>query len=299
MDRIHVMQLVRSFQVGEISRREFLKRSTVAVGSLAAANALLAACAQFPNENPPPVVDESQPAAAPGLGTDGDLTVGVVEYPDTDNENLMGYLAYHTGAEAMPAVVVIQEWWGLNDHIKDVARRFADEGFVALAPDLYHGAVATEPDEARKLAMELSTPEAVKEIQQAVAFLQGQDNVSSNKVGIVGYCMGGGLVLQTALAEDDLSAGVVYYGSPLSQDEAKNVKAPIMTFLGTKDRIPVKGVEAMHVGFDEAGIENEFTIYDGAPHAFFNDTRQSSFDPEASSDAWPKTLAWFRDHANG
>ena len=226
------------------------------------------------------------------------LTAGVVEYPDTDDETLMGYLAYQTDAEPMPAIIVIQEWWGLNDHIKDVARRFADEGFLALAPDLYHGQVATEPDEARKLAMELSQPEAVKEIQQAIAFLQAQDNVSSDKVGVVGYCMGGGLVLQTALAEDDVSAGVVYYGSPLSPDEAKNVKAPIMTFLGTEDRIPVEGVEAMHAGFDEAGIKNEYTIYDGAQHAFFNDTRESSYDPEASADAWPKTLAWFRDHVN-
>ena len=94
MDRIHVMQLVRSFQVGEISRRTFLKRSTAAVGSLAAANALLAACAQFPNEDAPPVIDESQPIAVPGLETMDNLAVGIVEYPDTDNEILMGYLAY-------------------------------------------------------------------------------------------------------------------------------------------------------------------------------------------------------------
>jgi carboxymethylenebutenolidase len=298
MDRIYVMQLVRSFQVGEISRRTFLKRSAAAIGSLAAANALLAACAQFPNQNPPPVVDESQPAAVPGLETEGNLTSGVVEYPDTDGETLMGYVSYQTESAAMPAVVVIQEWWGLNEHIKDVARRFANEGFVALAPDLYHGAVATEPDEARKLAMELSTPEAVKEIQQAIAFLQTQAYVSIAKAGIVGFCMGGGLVLQTALAEDDLAAGVVFYGSPLSQSEAGQVKAPILTFLGTEDRIPIDGVEAMHAGFAEAQIENEFQIYEGAQHAFFNDTR-ASYDAEAAADAWPRTLAWFRDHLNG
>lgn len=295
MDRIHVMQLVRSFQVGDMNRREFLQRTTMAVGSLAAANSLLAACAQFPNENPPPVVDESQPTVPPGLETAGNLTTGIVEYPDADGETLMGYLAYQPGTETKPAVVVIQEWWGLNDHIKDVADRFANEGFVALAPDLYHGAVATEPDEARKLVMELDTPEAVKEIQQAVAFLQGQDYVSGNKAGIVGFCMGGGLVLQTALQEDDLTGGVVFYGSPLSPDEAEQVKAPILTFLGTEDRIPVSEVEAMHAAFDTAGIENEFHLYEGAQHAFFNDTRES-YNEEAAADAWPRTLAWFRDH---
>ncbi len=295
MDRIYVMELVRSFQVGEISRREFLKRTGVAIGSLAAANTLLAACAQFPNENPPPVVDESQPATSPGLETKGDLTAGVVEYSDPDGETLMGYLAYQTGAEAMPAVVVIQEWWGLNDHIKDVTDRFAKAGFVALAPDLYHGAVATEPDEARKLVMELSMPEAVKEIQQAITFLQEQDYVSSDKVGIVGFCMGGGLVLQTALQEENLAAGVVFYGSPLSPDEARQVKAPILTFIGTEDRISVSDVEAMHAGFDEAGIANAFQVYEGAQHAFFNDTR-ASFHEEAAADAWPRTLSWFRDH---
>jgi carboxymethylenebutenolidase len=114
-------------------------------------------------------------------------------------------------------------------------------------------------------------------------------------VGIVGFCMGGGLVLQTALQEDDLSGGVVFYGSPLSAEEAEQVKAPILTFIGTEDRIPVSGVETMHAGFDAAGIENEFHVYEGAQHAFFNDTR-ASYDEEAATDAWPRTLAWFRDH---
>jgi carboxymethylenebutenolidase len=195
-------------------------------------------------------------------------------------------------------VVVIQEWWGLNEHIKDVTRRLANEGFVALAPDLYHGAVTTEPDEARKLVMELDMAEAVREIQRAIDYLQEQDHVAGPQAGIVGFCMGGGLVLQTALAEDDLGAGVVFYGRPLEPEQAAQVKAPILGLFGAEDGgIPADAARAMHAAFDEAGLENEIQVYEGAGHAFFNDTRDS-YNEAAAADAWPRTLAWFRDNLN-
>jgi carboxymethylenebutenolidase len=296
MDRLHVMQLVRAFQVGELSRREFLKRTTLAVGSLAAANTLLAACTQFPNQAAPPVVDESQPAAEAGQASESELTTALVEYPDTDGETLMGHLAYQTGGAPAPAIIVIQEWWGLNDHIKDVANRFAQEGFVALAPDLYHGVATTEPDEARKLVMELDFEEAVNEIGQAIQFLKAQDYVSSEKVGVVGFCMGGGLVLRTALANKDMGACVVFYGSPLDTDEARQMTVPILTFIGTEDNIPVSEVEKMHNVFNETGLKNEFHVYEGAQHAFFNDTRPEAYNASAAIDAWPRTLAWFKEN---
>ncbi|HMQ50811.1 MAG TPA: dienelactone hydrolase family protein [Anaerolineae bacterium] len=296
MDRIHVMQLVRAFQVGELSRREFLKRTTLALGSLAAANTLLVACTQFPNESAPPVVDESQPAATPGQATEGELISGVVEYPDSDGETLMGHLAYQANGGPVPGIVVIQEWWGLNDHIKDVTNRFAQEGFVALAPDLYHGVATTEPDEARKLVMELDFEEAVKEIGQAMQFLTAQDYVSGEKVGVVGFCMGGGLALQTALALEDTGAGVIFYGSPLDTDEARQMRAPILSFIGTEDNIPVSEVEKMHNVFSETGLKNEFHVYEGAKHAFFNDTRPEAYNAAAATDAWPRALAWFREN---
>jgi carboxymethylenebutenolidase len=309
MDRVYVMQLVRSFQCGFIGRREFLKRATAALGSAAAANTLLAACTPLPAQPPPPVVEEPKAAEAPAsqpaessvseTGAAGELIVEMVDYTDADGEVLMGYLARPAGDDKAPAVIVIQEWWGLNDHIKDVVRRFADEGFVALAPDLYHGQVTTEPDEARKLVMELDMAEAVREIQRAIDFLQAQDYVAGPKVGIVGFCMGGGLVLQTARVEEDLGAGVAFYGGALSPEEAKEVKAPILGLYGAADQgIPVDSVRAMEAALNEAGIENEFHIYDGAPHAFFNDTRDS-YRPDAAADAWPRTLAWFRTHLSG
>lgn len=248
---------------------------------------------------PRPVVDEEATASQPAVGemaTADGVVSGMVAYPDADGEELTGHLAYPEGDGAHPAIIVIQEWWGLNDHIKDVTDRFAAEGYVALAPDLYKGQVATEPDEARKLVMELDMAEAVNEIQSAIDYVLAQENVSSEKAGIVGFCMGGRLVLASALVSDDLGAGVAYYGSPLAPEEAGSVKAPIMGHYGTADQgIPVEGVEAMRDALTEAGIENDIYIYEGAQHAFFNDTRASSYDAEAAAASWERTLGWFAD----
>jgi len=295
MDRIYLMELVRSRQVGTVTRREFLQQATVVLGSAVTANLLLAACTPATSEaTPPPVVDTTQPPAAPGTVSEGKLTTGIVTYPGQQGAELMGYLAQQTEGAPAPGVVVVQEWWGLNEHIKDVTRRFADEGFVALAPDLYHGAVTTEPDEARKLVMELDMPAAVGEIEQAILYLKSQPFVTGG-VGVVGFCMGGGLVLQTAVRSQAMDAGVVFYGSPLGPEDAAKVRAPILTFLGTADSIPASGVEAMHRAFDAADVVNDYQIYEGAQHAFFNDTR-SSYNPTAATDAWSRTLAWFRQY---
>jgi carboxymethylenebutenolidase len=291
MNRIEVMELVRSYQIGGLDRRQFLQRATAVIGSAIAANTLLVACDASPNEDAPPVVDESQPAAEPGLETAGDLSTGVVTYEGPEGEELMGYLAYQPDAEPRPAVIVIQEWWGLNEHIKDVARRFAEAGYVALAPDLYHGVVTTEPDEARKQAMELGMRDAVGEIGQAIAYLQAQDFVEGG-TGIIGFCMGGGLVYQSAANLDSVDVGAAFYGSPLNAAQAAQVTVPVYSFLGTADSIPVSGLEAMHAVFAENGVANQYQIYDGAQHSFFNETRPS-YDEAAATDAWQKTLDWF------
>ena len=299
LNRIYAMELVRSFQVGELSRRDFLRKATVALGSAAAATALLAAC-QPVQDVPPPVVKEEAGGEGEGSGmavaSAVGLITGMANYLHRDGGDLMGYLARPEGDEPAPALIVLQEWWGLNDHIMDVANRFAHEGFVALAPDLYHGVVTSEPDEARKLIMELDMPNAVAEIQQAIAHLQEQPFVASEKVGITGFCMGGGLVLQVALVEENLSAAIPWYGRPLSPEDAAKVKAPVLGLYGAEDGgIPVAAVKAMEEAMTAAGIENEFVIYEGAPHAFFNDTRPS-YNEAAAADAWPRALAWLRAH---
>lgn len=299
MDRIYVMQLVRSFQVGEITRRTFLARAGVALGSLSAANMLLAACQPIQPIEPRPVVDE---VAAPldTMPTVAGLVTSGVEYPDADGETLMGYLARPDDDGAYPAVIVLQEWWGLNEHIMDVTNRFAQAGYIALAPDLYKGVVATEPDEARKLVMELDMDAAVSEISQAVTYLLEQDFVDGDAVGIVGFCMGGRLVLMSSLVEDRLGAAIAFYGSPLTPDVAPGIKAPLLGLYGNQDGgIPVESVEAMQAALVEAGIEHEIYIYENAQHAFFNDDRPASYNADAAADAWEKSLDWLARHLPG
>ncbi|MDX1415413.1 MAG: dienelactone hydrolase family protein [Candidatus Promineifilaceae bacterium] len=294
MKRIELMELVRERQVQTVSRRDFLVRASAVLGSAAAANTLLAACTSVSNGTPPPVVDSTQPAPEPGISSSDGLESGIVTYDGPEGTELMGYLAYQPGQQERPAIIVIQEWWGLNEHIQDVTRRFAEAGYVALAPDLYHGQVTTEPDEARKLAMELSMGDAVGEIQAAMAYLRAQD-FTTDAIGLVGFCMGGGLVLQTAVADDSVGAAIPFYGQPVSVDQAEEISAPVQSFLGTRDGISASAYEAMHEVFSANGLPNHFQLYDGAQHSFFNDTR-SSYAPEAASDAWTRTLAWFDEH---
>jgi carboxymethylenebutenolidase len=212
---------------------------------------------------------------------------------------LPGYLARPADGAAYPAVIVLQEWWGLNEHIMDVTRRFAQQGYVALAPDLYKGVVATEPDEARKLVMELDMPAAVAEIGSAADFLLAQDYVTGEQVGITGFCMGGRLTLMAALDDADkgrYAVAIPFYGSPLTPEEAAQVQTPILGLYGADDGgIPVAEVQAMGEALTAAGVENQIIVYPGAPHSFFNDTRES-YRPEAAADAWQQALAWLQQY---
>lgn len=216
-----------------------------------------------------------------------------------NGQTVPGYLALPESTPA-PGVIVIQEWWGLDSHIKDVADRFAREGFVALAPDLYHGQVAAEPDEARKLAMELNHDHAVAEIDAGARYLLGRPEVTGPKVGVVGFCMGGGLSLLTACRSNNVGAAVVFYGrNPNPIDQVRNLSCPLLGIYGEADQgIPPSEVERLREALSAAGKEFDLHIYPDAPHAFFNDTRPS-YRPDASADAWRRTLAFFREHLRG
>jgi len=209
-----------------------------------------------------------------------------------------GYLGQPADGQAHPGVVVIQEWWGLVPHIKDVAERFAREGFVALAPDLYHGQVADEPDEARKLAMALDAQRAVQEIAAAARHLKKLDQVVPQKVGVVGWCMGGGLALSTAAHHADLiGAAVAFYGRPLTASDTARLEAPVLGLYAEHDHgIPVEAVRAFEAELKRRNVPHEVRVYPDTSHAFFNDTRPQIYQAAAAQDAWERTLAWFRKY---
>jgi carboxymethylenebutenolidase len=221
----------------------------------------------------------------------------MIEYSINDHF-APGYLAQPADGQPHPGVVVIQEWWGLVPHIKDVTERFAREGFVALAPDLYHGEAADEPDEARKLAMALDANRAVQEIAAAARYLKKMQNVAPQKVGVIGWCMGGGLSLSTAAHHADLiGAAVAFYGRPLTAGDTAKLEVPVLGLYAEHDHgIPVEAVHAFAAEMDEQHVPHEIHIYPGTSHAFFNDTRPQIYDAAAAQDGWQKTLAWFRKY---
>ena len=197
-----------------------------------------------------------------------------------------------------PGLIVIQEWWGLVDHIKDVCDRFAAEGFVALAPDLYHGKSTKSPDEAGKLMMALRIDEAERDLGAAVEYLATQDSITSDKIGIVGFCMGGALALYTATKKSKIGACVVFYGGhPRVKPDLPNLHSPVLYISGDKDRgVTPAVVHDLERQLKNLGKQIEVKIYKDADHAFFNDTRPEVFNPEASADAWQRTIAFLRQH---
>lgn len=217
---------------------------------------------------------------------------------DIRGEQVPGIIAIPPSGSG-PAVIVVQEWWGLVPHIQNLVGRLAEEGFVALAVDHYRGAETTEPDEARKLMLGLDIAQVAVDLAAAAETLLARDEVEGDDVRVVGFCMGGGLALMTALADagvGKVGAAVPFYGQPLSPEQAAQVQAPILGLYGADDGgIPVAAVQAMQDALTAAGVDNEFQIYAGAPHAFFNDTR-ASYRPEAAADAWARMLAWFEEY---
>jgi len=208
-----------------------------------------------------------------------------------------GYVAAPVGEGPWPGVVVIQEWWGLNDNIRDIADRFAREGFVALAPDLYYGETAHEPDEARKLAMALTYPDALQVIQSAVDYLIALDEVSPKKIGLTGFCMGGGLAWHGAAKLEGIGAAAPCYGGgpELSPEEAARIDVPVLAIYGELDRgvspeVARRRAELM----DAAGVQHETIIYPDAEHAFMNDQRPV-YHPEAAEDAFRRIVNLFRE----
>jgi carboxymethylenebutenolidase len=211
--------------------------------------------------------------------------------------NATGYLVIPDSGVG-PGIIVLQEWWGLVPHIKDVADRFAAEGFVALAPDLYHGESATSPDQAGKLMMALNVAETEKDLRGAIHYLLAHDAVTSNKVGTVGFCMGGMLSLYAATTNPQVGACVVFYGGhPAFKPELENLNGPMLgLYAGQDSFVTPESVRDLEKRLKELGKDADIVIYDDAQHAFFNDTRPEVYNEEVARDAWKRTVEFFRDN---
>jgi carboxymethylenebutenolidase len=199
-----------------------------------------------------------------------------------------------------PGVVVIQEWWGLVPHIRDVADRLAAQGFVALAPDLYRGKETTEPDEAGKLVMEMHLEQAAKDMAAAVDALLAMPETTGEGVGVVGFCVGGGLALFLASRKPEVTAVVCYYGFPRQgmQWDLSAVKGAVLGHFAEHDPdfATPELIDRMERELRDAGVEVTFHQYPGTEHAFFNDSRPEVYDAEAAELSWQRTLDFFRQH---
>jgi carboxymethylenebutenolidase len=215
----------------------------------------------------------------------------------SNGTSIAGYLARPEASKANGnGVIVIQEWWGLVPHIKSVADRFAAEGYVALAPDLYRGKSATAPDEAGRMLMALNAGEAEKDLRGAISALKDQ---VSGKVNVVGFCMGGQLAMLAATTNPgELAAAVNFYGiHPMIKPEFSRLGCPLLGLFGENDAsVNPQVVAGLVEAIRSAGKSVEHHIYPGAGHAFFNDTRPEAYSEAAATDAWQRTLRFFQNN---
>ena len=218
----------------------------------------------------------------------------MVQFPNNGGST-DGYLSVPDSGNG-PGVIVIQEWWGLVDHIKEVCDRFAAEGFVALAPDLYHGKTTKSPDEAGKLMMALRIDEAERDLRAAADYLLIQDSTTSEKVGVAGFCMGGALSLYTATKNPKIGACVVFYGGhPNVKPDLPNLHAPMLGLYAERDGfVTPKIARELEGKLKDLGKEVEVKIYPDADHAFFNDSRPEVYKADAAADAWQRTVEFLR-----
>lgn len=217
-----------------------------------------------------------------------------VSYKSGD-ETVQGMLYTPSGKGPFPAIIAIHEWWGLDDWVKEQASKLSDQGYVVLAVDLYRGKVATTPDLAHELMRGLPEDRAARDLHAAFEYLQSQSNVKKDRIGAIGWCMGGGLALNVALHEPTLAADVIHYGHLATDTEQlKKINAPILGIFGGQDRgIPVEDVKKFEQTLEQLGKKVEIKIYPDAGHAFENPVNKDRYRPEDAADAWKRTIDFF------
>ncbi len=220
----------------------------------------------------------------------------IVQFP-CNGRTGSGYLAVPR-SEKGSGVIVIQEWWGLVPHIKDVADRLAREGFVALAPDLYRGETTTSPDRAGKLMMSMRIDEAERDLRGAADFLLQYPGIASSRVGTVGFCMGGALSLYAATKNPKVGACVVFYGGhPNVKPELPNLRAPLLDFYAGLDTfVKPESVRALEKELTALGKQATVHLYPDVDHGFFNDTRPEVYHKDRAVEAWAEMIGFFKKH---
>jgi len=277
-----VIALRDRYTRGEIDRRQFIDGLTRVLGSVTAAVAVLPmlGCKSGDDEE---IQQEAQ------------LTISTAEW-EVDGTTMSGYLARLSGGERRPAVIVIHENRGLNPHIEDVTRRMAREGFLALAPDMLSpmGGTPSDADRAREMISELNQEETVARLAAAVPFL-AEHPESTGKVGAIGFCWGGGYANLLAAAGTSLNAAVPYYGRQVPVEDVPKITAPLcLQYAGEDERIDA-GIADYEAALQANNKPYELYMYEGAYHAFNNDTGER-YNEEAANLAWGRTIAFLRRH---
>jgi carboxymethylenebutenolidase len=279
-----IIDLYDAYTHGALGRREFMDRLAQAAGGAAAATTLLA------------VLQNDYALAAVIAEDDPRLATETASY-DAAGSRVSGYLAQLKGGAKRPAVIVIHENRGLNPHAKDVVRRLAVDGFLALGVDALSpmGGTPSDEDKAREMIGKLDRTETLARYVAAVSFLAGHA-ASSGKVGAVGFCWGGAMANRLAAAGTSLAAAVAYYGMPLPAEEVPRVSAPLLLhYAGLDERINA-AVPAYEEALMKHGKAYEVHMYPGANHAFNNDTNAARFDKKAADLAWGRTIAFLKKH---
>ena len=282
-----IIDLYDRYTHGGMSRRDFFDKLVAIAGSTAAATALL------------PILENNYAYADTVPETDSRVKGEMVTFK-AGTQDVSGYLVTPAAAGKYPAVVVVHENRGLNPHTKDVARRLAVAGYTAMAVDFLSpiGGTPSDQDKAREMIGTLNAADVTTWAQGAVAYLRSNP-ASNGKVGAVGFCWGGGVIGRLAVAEPTLNAGVVYYGQqPPAADVAK-IQAPLLlNYAGTDERINA-GIPAFEEALKKDGKQYTLYMYEGAQHAFLNDTNEARYNKAAADLAWSRTLDFFKQHLAG
>ena len=296
-------EMVEEYEEGRMSRRHMIKTVSRILGVAVVGPTLLASlgCAT------PEAGDEEQEAApVPESGTSGvtvepddpDIEVSEVEVPGEDG-TIQGYLAQPSGEGPFAAILLIHENRGLTEHIRDVARRFAKVGYVGLAPDMLSRTGGTaqfaEESETTTAISELDQGGVISDMQSSVTWLEQQPYVQEGSIGGIGWCWGGGQAWRLATQEPRVGATVSFYGPNPPLEDVPNIQAAVLGIYGEEDTRITDQQPDLEEALAEAGKTYEMIVFDGANHAFFNDTGER-FDPEAAEEAWANTLGWFDEH---